>query len=69
MADNSALPLPKGVEAELVLERLRSNKVLEVLHQEALRRVKDNVCMITILPCNLPLPLKLCLSSLSIVFR
>lgn len=43
MAANPALPLPKGVEADLVLQRLRSDKSLEILHQEALRRLKDNV--------------------------
>ncbi|KAL4535602.1 hypothetical protein Ndes2526A_g06422 [Nannochloris sp. 'desiccata'] len=42
MADNPALPLPKAVEAELVLQRLRSDKSLEVLQQETLLRLKDN---------------------------
>ncbi|KAH7619510.1 hypothetical protein NADE_006347 [Nannochloris sp. 'desiccata'] len=43
MADNPALPLPKAVEAELVLQRLRSDKSLEVLQQETLLRLKDNL--------------------------
>lgn len=67
MADNPALPLPKAVEAELVLQRLRSDKSLEVLQQETLLRLKDNVSGITIFPCNLPLPLKTFSCSLPIL--
>jgi hypothetical protein len=43
MADNSLSNLPKGVQADLVLQRLRSDKSLETLQLEALQRLKENV--------------------------
>jgi hypothetical protein len=43
MSEKSSLPLPNGVEADRVLKKLKSDKTIEALHQEALRRLKDNV--------------------------
>jgi hypothetical protein len=62
MTENSTWPLPKGMEAELVLERLRSDRTLEALQQEALLRLKDNVSEQYFFPAKIPLPLSLSFS-------